>query len=89
MTEHDVASLEAPSAPLAPTGSGGLGGVPRADAVAERAFHSYASNHIPWWVRAMWIGYWIGAFYYVTRYVVPMVRMYFSGDAAAGATLGP
>lgn len=42
----------------------------------ERQFHRYASNHIPWWVRAMWICYWIGAIYYTTRYLVPMVRAY-------------
>lgn len=43
----------------------------------EGQFHRYASNDIPWWVRAMWICYWIGALYYATRYLVPMVRAYF------------
>ncbi len=43
----------------------------------ERQFHRYVSNDIPWWVRAMWIGYWIGAISYVTRYLIPMVRATF------------
>lgn len=43
----------------------------------EGQFHAYASSHIPWWVRAMWVCYWIGAIYFVTQHLLPMVDAYF------------
>lgn len=47
------------------------------DAAREATFHRYASSRIPWWVRAMWIGYWIFTIYYVSRFLIPMVREYY------------
>ena len=31
---------------------------------AEHRFHDYVGNDIPWYVRAIWIGFWIFAVVY-------------------------
>lgn len=43
----------------------------------EGGFHSYQTHHIPWYVRAMWIGFWIGLVYYIVRYAIPSAKNYF------------
>jgi len=48
--------------------------VPQSD---DGQFHTYHTHHIPWYVRAMWIGFWIGAIWYVVRYAIPMAKNYF------------
>lgn len=40
-------------------------------------FHTYTTHRIPWYVRGMWLGFWIGAIWYAIKYVIPMVRNYF------------
>ncbi len=40
-------------------------------------YHAYETHRIPWYVRAMWIGYWIGCIWYVVKYAIPMARNYF------------
>ncbi len=47
------------------------------DARREGTFHTYDTSHIPWYVRAMWIGFWIGAIWYVVKFAIPMARNYF------------
>ncbi len=39
-------------------------------------FHSYTTKRIPWYVRAMWIIFWIGAIWYIIRFLVPSVKNY-------------
>ncbi|MCK6483238.1 MAG: hypothetical protein HUU22_07325 [Phycisphaerae bacterium] len=48
-------------------------GSPQEDA----RYHSYVTHHIPWYVRAMWIAFWIGLVWYVVKYAIPMARNYF------------
>ena len=40
-------------------------------AEVEHRFHSYSSNRIPWYVRLIWIGFWVFAIYYVVTYLFP------------------
>ena len=43
----------------------------RATAIEEHRYHSYSGNRIPWYVRLIWIGFWIFAVYYVIAYLFP------------------
>ncbi len=43
----------------------------------ENKYHSYQTHHIPWYVRVMWISFWIGAVWYTIRYAIPMAKNYF------------
>jgi hypothetical protein len=37
----------------------------------ERRFHNYVGHKIPWWVRAMWIVFWMFAIWYMIRNFLP------------------
>ena len=37
---------------------------------AEHRFHNYTGNDIPWYVRAIWIGFWVFAITYTIRYLL-------------------
>jgi hypothetical protein len=43
----------------------------QAPAAAENRFHTYVGNRIPWYVRLMWLCFWIFAVVYVIRYLFP------------------
>jgi hypothetical protein len=38
---------------------------------AEGRFHTYVGNRIPWYVRLMWLCFWVFAVYYVITYLFP------------------
>jgi hypothetical protein len=40
-------------------------------AAVENRFHSYVGNRIPWYVRLMWLCFWVFAVYYVITYLFP------------------
>jgi len=40
----------------------------------EHRFHTYTGNRIPWYVRLIWILFWIFAVYYVVQYLFPDLR---------------
>ncbi len=40
-------------------------------AFVENRFHTYVSNCIPWYVRLIWLCFWIFAVYYVISYLFP------------------
>ncbi len=42
---------------------------------SDSRFHQYTSNRIPWFVRAIWIGFWIFAVYYTARYLFPDLQV--------------
>ncbi len=44
---------------------------PPDSAAAENRYHSYTGTRIPWYVRLIWIGFWILAVYYVIQYLFP------------------
>jgi hypothetical protein len=43
----------------------------------DRQFHTYTTHRIPWYVRALWICYWIGCIWYLVKYAIPMAKNYF------------
>lgn len=47
----------------------------RAGARSEHQHHHYRSNVIPWWVRLIWVGFWIFAIYYTVKYLVPAMQL--------------
>ncbi len=44
------------------------------DAPVEGQFHAYTGNEIPWYVRLMWLGFWILAIVYTIRFLFPAVQ---------------
>lgn len=38
---------------------------------AESRFHTYVGNRIPWYVRLIWVCFWVFAVYYVIAYLFP------------------
>lgn len=46
-----------------------------AKAEQEHRFHHYTGNDIPWYVRLIWILFWIFAIYYAVRYFLPMIQV--------------
>jgi hypothetical protein len=40
----------------------------------EHQFHTYSSNRIPWYVRLVWLLFWIFAVYYTLEYLFPELR---------------
>jgi hypothetical protein len=47
---------------------------------AEHRFHNYVSNRIPWYVRLIWIGFWIFAVYYTVTYLFPDLQLEFKSQ---------
>ncbi|MEZ6060812.1 MAG: hypothetical protein R3C19_10645 [Planctomycetaceae bacterium] len=41
----------------------------------EHTFHHYRGNVIPWYVRLIWVGFWIGAVVYIIRYFFPAMQV--------------
>lgn len=41
----------------------------------ERKYHHYRGNRIPWYVRLIWLGFWIMAVYYVVTYLFPALQV--------------
>jgi hypothetical protein len=42
---------------------------------SEHRFHDYVGNDIPWYVRAIWIGFWIFAVAYTIRFLLPAMQV--------------
>ena len=45
------------------------------DIQSDSQFHDYTSNTIPWYVRLMWLGFWILAVVYTIRFLFPAVQV--------------
>ncbi len=41
----------------------------------ESQFHNYRGNHIPWYVRLMWLGFWVLAVAYTIRLLFPALQV--------------
>ena len=48
---------------------------PESSAEAEHRFHHYRGNDIPWYVRLMWLGFWVFAIAYTIQFVFPSLRV--------------
>ena len=44
------------------------------DISSDDRFHNYTSNDIPWYVRLIWLGFWIFAIVYTIRFLFPAVQ---------------
>lgn len=43
----------------------------------ENRFHTYTTHDIPWYIRIMWVVFWVLAIYYVVKWAVPMAKVFF------------
>lgn len=41
----------------------------------EHRFHHYRGNEIPWYVRLIWVGFWIFTVYYVVVNLFPALQV--------------
>ncbi|RIK83649.1 MAG: hypothetical protein DCC68_03360 [Planctomycetota bacterium] len=41
----------------------------------EARYHDYRGSAIPWYVRLLWLGFWILAIYYVVGYLIPQMQV--------------
>jgi hypothetical protein len=44
-------------------------------AEVEKNFHNYRGSRIPWYVRLIWLGFWVFAIYYTVRYLFPSLQL--------------
>ena len=44
------------------------------DIVSDNKFHNYTSNAIPWYVRMIWLGFWVFAIAYTIRFLFPALQ---------------
>jgi|CXWL01.1.fsa_nt_gi hypothetical protein len=42
----------------------------------DSEFHTYVTHRIPWYVRVMWIVFWIGLIWYVIKFAIPSARSF-------------
>jgi len=40
----------------------------------EHKFHNYVGNRIPWYVRLIWVLFWVFAIYYAVAYMLPTMQ---------------
>ncbi len=41
----------------------------------EGRWHTYVGNRIPWYVRLIWLGFWVLAVYYTISYLFPALQI--------------
>ncbi|MEQ8765597.1 MAG: hypothetical protein RL885_16850 [Planctomycetota bacterium] len=46
----------------------------RHTAESEHRFHSYVGHRIPWYVRLIWLMFWIFAIYYTLVWAIPDIK---------------
>lgn len=44
-------------------------------AEVEQRYHDYVSNDIPWYVRLIWLGFWILAISVVVQHLFPALKV--------------
>ena len=49
--------------------------IPTETAEVEHEHHHYTGNDIPWYVRLIWLGFWVFAIYYTIRFLFPAVQV--------------
>ena len=42
---------------------------------ADDTYHHYTGNAIPWYVRLIWIGFWVFAITYTIRFLFPAIQL--------------
>lgn len=51
------------------------GGPDQSTPEQEHVYHYYRGNEIPWYVRAIWLGFWVFTVYYIIRYFFPAMQI--------------
>ena len=49
--------------------------VEQTSAEVEHRWHNYEGNRIPWYVRLMWLSFWVFAVYYTITYLFPTLQL--------------
>jgi len=49
--------------------------VPTTSAEVEHRWHSYLGSRIPWYVRFIWLMYWVFAVYYTITFLFPALQI--------------
>jgi hypothetical protein len=44
-------------------------------AEAESKNHSYIGSAIPWFVRLIWLGFWVLCIWYIMRWLIPSLKL--------------
>jgi len=50
---------------------------PKLDPPSERSYHNYTTHRIPWFVRLIWVGYWVGLVWYLIKFGISSAKNYF------------
>ncbi len=48
-----------------------------ASAQEEAQYHTYETHRIPWWMRAIWLGFWLFTIGYFVTNLIPAAKHYF------------
>ena len=43
----------------------------------ENKYHTYTTHRIDWFVRFMWICFWIALVWYIVSFAIPSIKDYF------------
>ena len=43
----------------------------------DKQYHTYTTHRIPWYIRAMWIAFWIGCVWYIIKFAIASAKNYF------------
>lgn len=49
--------------------------LPADSAEHEHRYHSYVGSRIPWYVRLIWVLYWVFVVYYTIAYLLPKLQV--------------
>ena len=49
--------------------------VDKATPKTEGQFHHYRGNEIPWYIRLMWLGFWVLAVAYTIKFLFPALQL--------------
>ncbi|MCC7291679.1 MAG: hypothetical protein IT449_06430 [Phycisphaerales bacterium] len=49
----------------------------QASAADDRRYHSYTTHRIPWYVRLMWVVFWVALVWYLVKFAIPAAKTYF------------
>ncbi len=51
-----------------------MSSIPDKKVEKESTFHTYTTHRIPWYIHAIWIGYFIALVWYVIQYAIPSAK---------------
>ncbi|MFO0909085.1 MAG: hypothetical protein U0794_12180 [Isosphaeraceae bacterium] len=69
-TPHPTSPAPAGATPANPV----LAPFEKASAEEAGRFHNYIGHHIPWYVRLLWLIFWVGAAWYTLRLLLPALN---------------